>query len=39
MKAQEVADLSGGSSMAEFFSMANSSTALTGIPIMIARGC
>ena len=39
MKTQEVADLSGGSTLAEFYSMADSSTTVTGIPILIAGGC
>ena len=39
MKTQEVADLSGGSTLAEFYSMADSSTTVAGIPIRIAGGC
>ena len=39
MKAQEVADLSGGSTLAEFYSMADSSTTISGIPILFAGGC
>ena len=39
MKAQEVADLSGGSTLAEFYSMADSPTTVIGIPIGIAGGC
>ena len=39
MKTQELADLCGGSTLAEFYSMADSSTAITGIPILIAGGC
>ena len=39
MKTQEVADLSGGSTLAEFYSMADSSTTVIGIPIRIAGGC
>ena len=39
MKIQEVADLSGGSTLAEFYSMADSSTTVAGIPIRIAGGC
>ena len=39
MKTQEVADLSAGSTLAEFYSMADSSTAVIGIPIRIAGGC
>ena len=39
MKAHEGADLSGGSTLAEFYSMADSSTSVTGIPVLIAGGC
>ena len=39
IKTQEVADLSEGSSLAEFYSMADSSTTIAGIPIRIAGGC
>ena len=39
MKTHEVADLSGGSTLAEFYSMADSSTTVTGIPVLIAEGC
>ena len=39
MKTQEVADLSGGSTLAEFYSMADSSTTIIGIQIRIAGGC
>ena len=39
MKTQEVAVLSGGSTLAEFYSMADSSTTVAGIPIRIAGGC
>ena len=39
MKAQEVADLSEGSTLAEFYSMADSSTTIADIPIRIAGGC
>ena len=39
MKTQEVADLSGGSTLAEFYLMADSSTTVTGIPILIVGGC
>ena len=39
MKAQEVADLSGGSTLAEFYSMADSSTTIIGIQVRIAGGC
>ena len=39
MKTQELADLCEGSSLAELYSMADSSTAITGIPILIAGGC
>ena len=39
MKTQEVADLSGGSTLAEFYSMADSSTTVAGILIRIAGGC
>ena len=38
MKAQEVADLSGGSNLAEFYSMADTSTTAADIPIRIAGG-
>ena len=38
MKTQEVADLSGGSTLAEFYSIADSSTTVAGIPIRIAGG-
>ena len=39
IKTQEVADLSEGSTLAEFYSMADSSTTIAGIPIRIAGGC
>ena len=39
MKTQDVADLSEGISLAEFYSMADSSTTVRGIPIRIAGGC
>ena len=39
MKTQEVADLSGASTLAELYSMADSSTTVIGIPIWIAGGC
>ena len=39
IKAQEVADLSEGSTLAELYSMADSSTTTTGIPVRIAGGC
>ena len=39
MKSQEVAVQSGGSTLAEFYSMADSSTTVVGIPIRIAGGC
>ena len=39
MKAQGVGDLSGGSTLAEFYSIADCSTTVTGIPILIAGGC
>ena len=39
MKTQDVADLSGGSTLAESYSMADSSTTAAGIPIRIAGGC
>ena len=39
METQEVADLSGGSTVAEFYSIADSSTTVAGIPIWIAGGC
>ena len=39
MKAQEVADLSGGSTLAEFYLMADSSTTTGCVPILFAGGC
>ena len=39
MKTQEVADLSEGSTLAEFYSMADSSTTVADISIPIAGGC
>ena len=39
MNTREVADLSGGSTLAEFYSIADSSTTVAGIPIRIAGGC
>ena len=39
MKGQEVADLFEGITLAEFYSMADSSTTVRGIPIRIAGGC
>ena len=39
MKTQEVTVQSGGSTLAKFYSMADSSTTVTGIPIWIAGGC
>ena len=39
MKTQEVAVQSGGSTLAEFYSIADSSTTIAGIPIRIAGGC
>ena len=39
MKTKEVADLSRGSTLAEFYSIADSSTTVAGIPIRIAGGC
>ena len=39
IKAHEVADLAGGSSRAEFYSKADNSTTIIGIPILIAGGC
>ena len=38
MKAQEVAGLSGGTNVAEFYSMADSSPTAADIPIRIAGG-
>ena len=38
MKTQEVADLSGGSTLAEFYSMADSSTTAGCIPILFPAG-
>ena len=39
MKTQGVGDLSGGSTLAEFYLMADSSTTAAGIPTLIAGGC
>ena len=39
MKTHEVVVFCGGSTLAEFYSIADSSTTLTGIPILIAGGC
>ena len=39
IKTQEVADLSKGSPLAKFYSMADSSTTISGIAIRIAGGC
>ena len=39
MKAQEVADLYGGSTLAEFYSMADYSTTAGVNPILFAGGC
>ena len=39
MKAQGVGDLSGGSTLVEFYLMADSSTMAAGIPTLIAGGC
>ena len=39
MKTQEVTVQSGDSTLAEFYSMADSPTTVTGIPIWIAGGC
>ena len=39
MKTQEVADLDGGSTQAEFYSMADSSTTAGFIPILFSGGC
>ena len=39
IKTHEVADLSGGSTLAEFYSKADSSTTVIGIPIRIEGGC
>ena len=39
MKTQEVADLSGGSTLVEFYLMADSSTTTGCIPIQFAGGC
>ena len=39
MKTQEVTVQSGGSTLAEFYLMADSSTTVTGIAIRIAGGC
>jgi len=39
MKTQEVADLCGGTTLAEFYSMADSSTTAGRIPILFLEGC
>ena len=39
MKAQEVADLYGSRTLAEFYSMADSSTTAAHIPILFPGGC
>ena len=39
IKAQEIANLPGGSTLAEFYSMPDFSTTAAGIPIRIAGGC
>ena len=39
MKTEEVADLSGGSTLVEFYLMANYSTTARCIPILFAGGC
>ena len=39
IRTHEVADLSGGSTLVEFYSKADSSTTVRGIPIRIAGGC
>ena len=39
MKTQEVAVQSGGGTLVEFYSMADSSTTIIGIQIWIAGGC
>ena len=39
MKTHEVIVFCGGSTLAEFYSMADSSTTVIGIPIPIAGGC
>ena len=39
MKTHEVVVFRGGSTLAEFYSMADSSTTVIGIPILIAGGC
>ena len=39
IKTHEVANLSGGSTLAEFYSMADNSSTIIGILILIARGC
>ena len=39
IKTQGVGDLSGGSTLVEFYLMADCSTTVTGIPILISGGC
>ena len=39
IKTHEVADLSEVSTLAEFYSMADNSSTIIGIPILIAGGC
>ena len=39
MNTQGVGDLSGGSTLAEFYLMADSSTTAAGIPTLFAGGC
>ena len=39
IKNHEVVVCCGGSTLAEFYSMADSSTTVKGIPILIAGGC
>ena len=39
MKTQEVANLCRGCTLEEFYSIADLSTTVTGIPILIAGGC
>ena len=39
MKTQGVGDLSGGSTLTEFYLMADSSTTAAGIPTLNAGGC
>ena len=39
MKTEELADMCRGSTPAEFYSMADSSATIIGVPTLIVRGC